>query len=116
MEAEYITAQLNPQTKRNSIQFADQFSATFGKTEVLDPGIPARLSASSIECLVDKFQRYETSIENKLYRTINQLERFQRIRRGDHVPAPIAIEIGGHIDKPLASFGNLAPHPKEETP
>jgi hypothetical protein len=33
--------------------------------------------------LVSGFQRYETAIENKLYRAINQLERLQRTQHGD---------------------------------
>jgi hypothetical protein len=41
-------------------------------------------------------QRYETAIENKLYRAINQLERLQRIRKGEPVPAPQSVDVSLH--------------------
>jgi hypothetical protein len=50
-------------------------------------GLPAAVSALSAVILVSGFQRYGTAIENKLYRAINQLERTQRTRRGEFVPA-----------------------------
>ena len=43
--------------------------------------------------LVSGFQRYETPIESKLYRAINQLERLQRTRRGEFVPPPQALDV-----------------------
>ncbi len=46
--------------------------------------------------LVSGFQRYETAIENKLYRAINQLERLQRTRRGEFVPAPQTVDLSIH--------------------
>jgi hypothetical protein len=46
--------------------------------------------------LASGFQRYETALENKLYRAINQLERLQRTRKGEFVPAPESIDIAIH--------------------
>ena len=52
---------------------------------VIDEGLPAAVGAVSAINLVSGFQRYETALENKLYRAINQLERLQRTRRGEFV-------------------------------
>ena len=37
--------------------------------------------------------RYETAIERQLYKALNQLERMQRLRAGDNVPAPIKLDL-----------------------
>ena len=42
---------------------------------------------------MDTLLRYETAIERQLYRAINQLERCQRRRQGDHVPAPVELDV-----------------------
>ena len=79
----------------------------YGKTVVVDAGLPCRLGSSAVETLVNTFQRYETTIENKLYRALNQLERLQRIRRGDKIPAPAALDVNVHHERDdVASFGN----------
>jgi len=37
--------------------------------------------------------RYETSIQRQLVHAINQLERLQRARKGEHVPAPVSVQV-----------------------
>jgi hypothetical protein len=37
--------------------------------------------------------RYETTIERQLYKAIHELERLQRVRRGENTLAPLAIEV-----------------------
>jgi hypothetical protein len=37
--------------------------------------------------------RYESILQKKLYRAMNHLERLQRRRQGENVPAPVAMEI-----------------------
>jgi hypothetical protein len=111
LEAEFITAELHPPVTEtiypdgNKPAWTEMVERDYGKTVVLDPGLPARLSASNIETL-QKFQRYETAIENKLYRALNQLERLQRMRRGDKIPAPATADVIVHHEGALASFGN----------
>ncbi len=39
------------------------------------------------------FSRYEITIERQLYKAIDQLERMQRTRRGEQIPAPLAIDV-----------------------
>ena len=99
LEAEYITARLNPPVTETRGGLLLPKDGLLGETIVLDPGIPAHLSVEGVEHLVEKFQRYETAIENRLFRTLNQLERMQRLRQGDQLPAPVNVEVGVHSAK-----------------
>ena len=116
LEAEFITAELNPALTETTYPDGNDMSELtkllereHGKTVVVDPGLPARLSASDVETL-QTFQRYETANENKLYRALNQLERLQRARKGDKIPAPAALDANVHRDgNDVASFGNSTP-------
>ena len=42
---------------------------------------------------MNRILRYEVSIERKLASAINQLERLQRARKGEHVPAPVSVQV-----------------------
>lgn len=42
---------------------------------------------------LDRLLKYEGSIERQFYKAIDQLERLQRIRAGDHVPAPVNVDL-----------------------
>lgn len=46
----------------------------------------------SVEVL-DKILRYETKLERQMYRAMAQLERIQRMRRGEMIPAPLSVEL-----------------------
>jgi hypothetical protein len=85
LEAEYITGELHPPIKKDLIPL--DFTA------IVEPGLPAAVGARSAIILVTGFQRYETAIENKLYRAINQLERLQRSRGGEFVPPPETLDV-----------------------
>lgn len=43
--------------------------------------------------VLEKIQRYETKLERQMYRAMTQLERLQRMRRGEEVPAPVSVEV-----------------------
>jgi hypothetical protein len=45
--------------------------------------------------VLDKTLRYETALERQLYRAMDQLERLQRRRQGEDIPAPVTMEITG---------------------
>jgi hypothetical protein len=47
--------------------------------------IPSRLE-------LDRLLRYEASIERRFYKALNELERLQRMRLGEKVPAPLEVE------------------------
>jgi hypothetical protein len=91
LEAEYIAGEIHPPVLGPSL---DEILGP----EIIDSGVPAALGALSAVNLVAGFQRYETAIENKLYRAINQLERLQRMRRGEYVPAPQALDVSVHSE------------------
>jgi len=42
---------------------------------------------------LDRLLRYEGTIERQLYKAMNQLERLQRMRAGDNVPAPVEVDV-----------------------
>jgi len=42
---------------------------------------------------LDRLLRYEGAIERQLYKALNQLERIQRLRLGDNVPAPVEVDV-----------------------
>ncbi len=41
---------------------------------------------------LDKIIRYEASLDRQLYKAINQLERLQRRRKGENLPAPVVLD------------------------
>jgi hypothetical protein len=105
LEAEAFTAYLNPAKTTHHPGSAAFGPEVIGWTETLDIGLPARLSNDAIDGINRKVLRYETSIENKLFRWQNQLERLQRLRRGEEIPVPTSVDLnvgaGG-----VGSFGN----------
>jgi hypothetical protein len=55
----------------------------------------ARQSAAVLPSpeVLDKIMRYETSLHRQMYRALAQLERLQRMRQGEAVPAPMMVEV-----------------------
>ena len=45
--------------------------------------------------ILEKILRYETKLERQLFRAMAQLERVQRMRRGEAIPAPLSVEVAG---------------------
>ena len=41
--------------------------------------------------------RYRTTINRQLFQAMNQLERLQRLRKGDNVPAPLNLHVSGEL-------------------
>ena len=48
---------------------------------------------------LERLLRYEGTIERQLYKALNQLERLQRMRAGDEIPAPIELDLDVNMDK-----------------
>ena len=104
LEAEYTTAQLNPPITEKRLYGVDRELAKMENSTVrFDPGLPARLSADAVDALVTKFGRYETQIENRLFRHLHELERLQRLRSGENIPAPASVDVAVHADKALVA-------------
>jgi hypothetical protein len=51
-------------------------------------GVPSREA-------IDLICRYETTVERQLFRTLAELERLQRRRKGDQVPVPMGADLAG---------------------
>lgn len=95
LEAEFTTVQLGlPITKTHPR--LQQLLADAETVEVIDPGLPSRLSSEGMDALVSKFGRYETQLENRPFRHLHELERLQRLRGGEHVPAPASVDVAVH--------------------
>lgn len=109
LEAEHVTAAINPPVTQTVGGDLDRFyTESFGRVEVVDPGLPASLSAATVEQL-DNFNRYETAHENRFHRSVNQLRQMQRDRQAAQPPATAPDPTAPAV----ASFGNPPP---AETP
>ena len=89
LEANYINAEIHPPSQ-------EQDCPTLITSEL---GLSTAIGALSSINLVSGFQRYETAIENKLYRAIHELERRQRMRKGEYVPAPQSVDVSIHSER-----------------
>ena len=82
--------------------------------EEYDPGLPARIKATQLERLGTGILRYESNNENRLFRCLHELERLQRLRKGDKVPAPAVVDVNFQPPEAnLGSFGNKPPETVE---
>ena len=95
LEAEYITGVLNPPIRQPGV-LAD-FSG-LDQGAIVDPGLPATMDCGSVLPLVSIFQRYESACALRLFRTLHELERLQRMRQGEHLPAPAAVDVSVHAE------------------
>ncbi len=90
LEAEFITEVINPPIHEpGPLAALDHLD----EGPLVDPGIPATMHCEGVQRLVNTFQRYETAIALRLSRTLHELERVQRMRKGEHVPAPAAVDV-----------------------
>jgi hypothetical protein len=89
LEAEYITAELNPPTYSSLLP--DLCEPT-----VVDPGIPPAIGFEGGQRRVNVYQRYETTFLNRILRLLHELERLQRMRSGEQLPAPGIVDVSVH--------------------
>lgn len=85
-EKEYIMKVLNPRVVVYDL--ADTLNEV-----VNDGGYLPKIDINAIESLERVYGRYETSLENRIYKAIHELERIQRLRQGEAVPPPLAVDI-----------------------
>ena len=60
------------------------------------------IKTEDIDHLGSTYLRYQTPIENRLYRALHELERMQRRRRGEDVASPVAVDLntdGGFVSR-----------------
>ena len=89
LEAEYITAALNPPLYEKD--WLDDFDSKL-QGSMRDQGIPAALGAGQVQSLVTIFQRYETFFANRLTKMLRELEHMQRIRPATPLPGSTGVD------------------------
>jgi hypothetical protein len=94
LEAEYITSKLNPPIYGPSLLGDDLFV----QGAMLDPGLPAAISSEIAQPLVSVFQRYESTFLMRILRFLHELERLQRMRSGERLPAPAVVDVSVHAE------------------
>jgi hypothetical protein len=96
LEAEQITSILNPAIYgEGENPLKDLFPPP---APLVDPGLPTSISCETLAARVTPFQRNQTSIENSMYRAMNQVERLDRMQQGEHLPGPVAVDVAVHSD------------------
>ena len=104
LEAEYITSILNP-----PIYGEDPLGGPSFERPTIDPGLPTRVNRENFEPLVNTFQRYDTALENKVFREMHELERLRRMTKGEQLTAPDVVDVTVHSDSAeLDSFPESA--------
>ncbi len=104
LEAEFIRSVLHPPVYGASPLDLPTFEAP-----MIDPGLPPSMGGKAVEELNRSYLRYESANENKLYRALNQLERIRRIRQGEHLPAPVAVDVAVHSESPGGDSAGAVP-------
>lgn len=99
-ETEFMKAQLNPRKTKVVDGIDCDPEGLLGKTVVLNEGYIPLIKDDSIRKLIDIYARYETTVENRFFRAIHELERVQRLRKGENILPPITADINE-----VGSFG-----------
>ena len=107
LEGEHITGALNPPIYQGPVPTSPIYRP------MIDPGLPAAMKLASVQSLVSVYQRYEATILQRLFRILHELERLQRMRQGEQLPAPAALDVSVHHDTGMQS--DTMPLPQEET-
>ena len=95
---------LRTRHKEEVLKYLDQQIRDIGlwmdqREEREDAEERARQSAAVLPSaeVLEKILRYETALERQFYRAMNHLERSQRRRQGENIPAPMAVDISSRI-------------------
>ena len=80
-ETEFMNSQLNPRITKPII------GEGWGEV-VVNEGYTPKIGFGGIERLSTIYSRYETTIENKFYRAIHELQRLQALRNGKPLQDP----------------------------
>ncbi len=74
-------------------QYLAMEAGMLGKTE---PVVRCALTPANIHEVNQSVGRYETALQNRLYRAMHELERLRRLRQGECIPAPAAGDLTVH--------------------
>jgi hypothetical protein len=107
LEAQHINGALDPPTYQTVVRTSSMHRPQ------IDPERPARMRLEHIFPLVKLFQRYEATIQSGFFRNVHELERMRRMRHGEQLPAPAALDVSVHQETGMES--GIVPLPQEET-
>lgn len=94
-ETEYMKSNLNP-----------HYESSYGSIEinytprVIRKGYKPKIIDEQIEKLSNIYGRYETTLENRFFRALHELERAQRARKGEKLSFPKIVDVNQ-----MGSFG-----------
>ena len=91
-EKEFMLSRLNPGEFKDELEIPDF-------TTCIKKPYKAIIKEDDLEKFSSTYLRYEISLENRLYKAIHELERVQRVRKGENVLAPIAVEVNGFVSQ-----------------
>lgn len=91
-EGEFMKSKLNPITVVNHTSDI-LASLTAIKEEITVTGYQPQIDSQAIQELNNTIIRYDTAIENKLYKSLHELQRLQGRRKGEEVPIPTAVDL-----------------------
>lgn len=94
LEAEYIASALHPPIYKDAMPTEEDLY----KGTLVDEGYLAVLDPKEAQPLIHIYQRYESNIFARLQKTLHELERLQRMRLGECLPAPTALDVTVHAD------------------
>ena len=77
-ETEYLKSVLDPRITTTWMD--NQISNLEGDIKVIKEGYVPKISENAVDKLSAVYSRYETTIENRLYRALHELERAQKLR------------------------------------
>jgi hypothetical protein len=95
LEAEFLNGLLHPARYQGNPPLPDIFKGTPDEIKpptLIDPGLPPSIDVQDIGKLA-VYSRYESTSLKNFYRALHEHERLERMRQGEHVPAPIALDV-----------------------
>lgn len=87
-ENEYMQSALNPRIVESSLMLMPMVDEI-----VKNDGYHAKITKDNIKELTNTFQRYEITAENRFFKTLHELERIQRMRKGERLPPPVNVDV-----------------------
>jgi hypothetical protein len=106
LEAQHIDGSLNPPYRT-----VVPTSSTYRPQ--IDPGLPASIKLEDVHPLVKLYQKYEATGLQRFFRFVHELERLIRMRHGEQLPAPAALDVSVHQETGMEA--GIIPLPQEET-
>jgi hypothetical protein len=96
LEAEYITSLLRSEKPDHDLN--SKGDSKFDGSDV-KLGLSERIVFQTVERLSNTFQRYYANLANSYFRELHELERLQRMSKGEHLPAPRSVDVSIHPER-----------------